>query len=145
MGEKDMEKRIGGTEEMADPCRQEYTLQQVIERLSAVEKDVSDLKVGHAETKVYVKQIFEKLEDIKNMFSDMKGMFEQQSKAYADAQEKMASAQATQILSAQAQAVEQVTEAQTKNVSTWKPIVLEVLKFAGIFGAGAGALKLFGG
>lgn len=140
-----MEKRIGGTEEMADPCRQEYTLQQVIERLGAVEKDVSDLKVGHAETKVYVKQIFEKLEDIKSMFSDMKGMFEQQSKAYAEAQEKRANTQAAQILSAQAQAVEQVTDAQGKNVASWKPIVLDLLKYAALIGAGAGAVKLIGG
>ena len=130
---------------MAEPCRQEYTLTQVMDRLNALEKDVSELKVGHAETKVYVKQIFDKLEDIKGMFSDMKAMFEHQSKSFADAQERMVMTQPNTILTAQAHAVDQATSAQEKGLAAWKPILMELLKMIVLFGAGAGALKLIGG
>jgi hypothetical protein len=39
------------------------------DRVTRLEEDVSDLKINQAETKVYVKQIFERLEDLKTLFT----------------------------------------------------------------------------
>jgi hypothetical protein len=38
------------------------------ERVSKLEDDVNELKINQAETKIYVKQIFERIEDIKVLF-----------------------------------------------------------------------------
>jgi ribulose 1,5-bisphosphate carboxylase large subunit-like protein len=101
---------------MADPCLNEKEFVRINERLKVIETDVSDLKQDRAETKVYVRLILEKIDNIKERLDSM-------SKTDADSISKTLTKTVETLMEIKAQ-----EQAEVTNKKTWQPIVMELIK-----------------
>lgn len=71
---------------MDDKCTQKHRLNAIESDIKELKeqsqchvKDISELKESNAETKIYVKQILEKIEDLKDMFNNTKNTLKESS------------------------------------------------------------------
>lgn len=92
-----------------EPCSKSEEFKRLHERIDGVEAKVSRLNEGQAETRVYVKQIFERLDDMKIMFQS---------------------------------AVQASKDTIKENNSTWKPIIIELIKLVTVIAGIVAGVKL---
>jgi chromosome segregation ATPase len=92
-----------------EPCSKNEEFKRLHERIDGVEEKVSRLNEGQAETRVYVKQIFDRLDDMKIMFQS---------------------------------AVQVSKDTIKENNSTWKPIIIELIKLVTVIAGIVAGVKL---
>lgn len=57
------------SENCPDAAGTSARIERIEERVGRVERDVSEMKTEQAETRIYVKQIFERIDDMKTMIA----------------------------------------------------------------------------